>query len=107
MLYTVQQMLDPLSAARPALSQSGPIASKWAPRSILETLVLVDWEPGPTVIVPNWAPHLPKTGPGRQTKFINSCGRRATILTNTSVCAGQVKMEGPTSCSPMFYGVGL
>ena len=36
----------------------GPIAPNWAPRPILHILVQVDWEPGPTEIVPNWAPHL-------------------------------------------------
>ena len=24
----------------------------------VQTLVQVDWEPGPTEIIPNWAPHL-------------------------------------------------
>ena len=42
------------------LKPIGPIAPNWAPRPILQTLVQVDWEPGPTEIVPNWAPHLLK-----------------------------------------------
>ena len=35
----------------------------WAPRPILQTLVQVDWEPGPTEIVPNWARAPRKAGP--------------------------------------------
>ena len=38
--------------------EPGPteIVPNWAPHPILQTLVQVDWEPGPTEIVPNWAP---------------------------------------------------
>ena len=46
----------------------GPIAPSWAPRPILHTVVQVDWEPGPTEIVANWAPHLQRpalSGPHR------------------------------------------
>ena len=43
---------------RAGLKPIGPIAPSWAPRPIQQTLVQVDWEPGPTEIVPNWAPHL-------------------------------------------------
>ena len=39
-----------------------PIAPNWVPRPILQTLVQVNWEPGPTEIVPNWAPHLLRSG---------------------------------------------
>ena len=42
---------------RAGLKPIRPIASNWAPRPILQTLVQVDWEPGPTEIVPNWVPH--------------------------------------------------
>ena len=45
------------SIIREGLNPIGPIVHKWAPRPILQTLVQVDWEPGPTEIVPNWAPH--------------------------------------------------
>ena len=45
------------------------ITPNWAPRKSViysrlvkyiqvQTLVQVDWEPGPTEIVPNWAPHI-------------------------------------------------
>ena len=40
------------------LKPIGPIAPNWAPRIILQTLVQVDWDPGPTEIVPNLATHL-------------------------------------------------
>ena len=43
---------------RAGLKPIGPIAPNWVPRLILQTLVQVDWEPGPTEIVSNWAPHL-------------------------------------------------
>ena len=42
-----------ISGARAGLKPTGPIASIWAPRPILQTLVQVDWEAGPTEIVPN------------------------------------------------------
>ena len=45
-------------AARAGLKPIGPIAPNWAPRPILQTLMPVHWELGPTEIVPNWAPHL-------------------------------------------------
>ena len=35
-----------------------PIAPNWAPRPILQTLVQVDRETGPTENVTNWAPQL-------------------------------------------------
>ena len=40
--------------------EPGPteIVPNWAPLPILQTLVQVDWEPGLTEIVPNWAPRL-------------------------------------------------
>ena len=41
---------------RAGLKPNGPIAPNWAPHPILQTLVQVDWEPGLTDIVPNWAP---------------------------------------------------
>ena len=44
----------------PALSQLDQKIPNWALRPILQTLVQVDWEPGPTEIVPNLAPHLLK-----------------------------------------------
>ena len=52
------------------LKPIGPIAPSWAPRPILQTLVLVEWETGPTEIVPNWPPHLlrPALAIGYQTK---------------------------------------
>ena len=43
---------------RGGLKPIGPIAPNWALRPILQTLLQVDWEPGPTEIVPNWAAHL-------------------------------------------------
>ena len=38
---------------RAGLKSIGPIAPNWAPRPILQTLVQVNWEHGPTEIVPN------------------------------------------------------
>ena len=43
---------------RAGLKPIGPVATNRAIHSILQTLLQVDWEPGSTVIVPNWAPHL-------------------------------------------------
>ena len=43
---------------RAGLKPTGPIAPSWAPCPILQTMVQVDWEPGPTKIVPNLAPHF-------------------------------------------------
>ena len=59
-------MQEPRSG--PALSQLGQLLP------ILHTLVQVDWEPGPTEIVPNWAPAPPKAGPdnGVSWKLLNS-----------------------------------
>ena len=44
---------------RAGLKPIGPITPSWAPRPILQTLVQVNWEPGPTQLGP--AP--PKAGP--------------------------------------------
>ena len=43
---------------RAGLKPVGPVAPNCAPWPILQTLVQVDWDSGPTEIVPNWAPHL-------------------------------------------------
>ena len=45
-----------MSGCRAGLKPIGPIALNWAQRPILQTLVQVDWEPGPTEIVPSWVP---------------------------------------------------
>ena len=60
----VESIIDLVSAKksylaiRAGLKPIGPIAPNWTPRPILQTLVQIDWEPGPTEIVPNLAPHL-------------------------------------------------
>ena len=56
---------------RAGLKPIGLIAPNWAPRPILQTLVQVDWEPGPTEIVPKWAPHLPRPTQGLAIFFVN------------------------------------
>ena len=66
-----EKTTQPSSAIGTAgLKPIGPIAPSWAPRPILQTLVQGDCEPGPTKIVPNWAPHLlrPALAIGYQTK---------------------------------------
>ena len=50
-------------ACRAGLKPVGPIAPDWALGPILQTLVQVDWEPGQTEIVPNWALHLLRPAP--------------------------------------------
>ena len=43
---------------RAGLKPIRTISPNWAARPILQALVQVDWEPGPTEIVSIWAPHL-------------------------------------------------
>ena len=45
-----------MTRCRAGLKPIGPIAPNWAPCPVLQTLVQVDWGPGPTEIVPNWTP---------------------------------------------------
>ena len=58
-------LFGPNWAPRPILQtlvqvdcETGPteIVPNWVPRPILQTLVQVDWEPGPSEIGPNWSP---------------------------------------------------
>ena len=56
--HTLIPPCSPTASCRGGLKPIGLIAPNWALHPVLQTLLQVDWEPGPTKIVPNWAPHL-------------------------------------------------